>query len=235
MGLFDKVKEKTMQQMDTLKSKEITGKIEKVANNAISNYNESKKEQSITLPVKKQFSKTLSHISIRRDSKNYLYISKNFNSKATKYKFERFQWNGSTFTQETVTNGVVSTKGRLGKTIVGGLAFGPVGAVVGASGKRKSKVSSISKTTNQEIGSEGILFLRNIEDNSIKEVKLFLNSSQANNLERFVSNIDYIKSGENKTPPSDEVKELKELKELLDLNIITQEEFNLKKKKLLDL
>ncbi len=43
----------------------------------------------------------------------------------------------------------------------------------------------------KDIGSEGKIFLRNLEDNSIKEVKIFLYSSQVSNLERFIANVNY--------------------------------------------
>ncbi|EGO7725479.1 SHOCT domain-containing protein [Enterococcus faecalis] len=244
MDLFNKMKEVANNQYKTLKNKEISGNnigeiikpIENVANTALSNYEENKKEQKLVLSVKKSFSKKLDSIVLRRDINNYFYISKNYNPDAIKYLFERFEWNGSTTTQKTITKGDIKTKGRTGKTVVGAALLGPVGAIIGSSGKRKSKIDTESTTTTTEIGSEGKIFLRNPEDNSIKEIKVFLNSAQANNLERFIANIEYSDPKSLKTSKkSSTTEQLKELKELLDSEVITQEEFELKKRELLDI
>ncbi|WP_312187950.1 SHOCT domain-containing protein [Enterococcus sp.] len=248
MGLFDKVKDKASkavsEQFGNLKTKDIGGKnigdmikpLEDATNNAILNHQEDKNEQKIFLPVKKSFSKQLDSITLRRDTNNYFYVSKKYDPNATKYKFERFEWGGSTMTQETITTGNIKTKGRTGQTIAGAALLGPAGAIIGSTGKRKSKVDTKSTTTTTEIGSEGKIFLRSIEDNSIKEVSVFLDSAQASNLERFIANIDYTENTivEN-TNEHSSVQQLKELKELLDLGILTQEEFELKKKEILGL
>lgn len=247
MGLFDKVKDKATKavsdQIDNLKTKDIGGKnigemikpVENMANSAMVNRQEDKKEQKIVLSVKKPFSKNLDSITLRRDVNNYFYVSKKFDPNATKFKFERFEWGGSSMTQETITTGDVKTKGRTGQALAGGLLFGGAGASIGAAGKRNSKINTRSTTTTTEIGSDGKLFLRNVEDNSIKEVNVFLNSAQASNLERFIANIDYNENSNVATNEISSTQQLIELKELLDLGIITQEEFDQKKKELLGL
>lgn len=248
MGLFDKVKDKATkamsEQIDNLKTKDIGGKnigdmikpVEDIANTALSNHQEGKKEQKIILPVKKPFMKQLDSLTLRRDVNNYFYVSKKYDQNAVKYQFDRFEWGGSTVTQETITTGNIKTKGRTGQAIAGAALLGPAGAVIGSAGKRKSKVDTKSTTTTTETGSEGKIFLRDPADNSTKEVKVFLNSIQANNLERFLSNVDYAEdtTSEN-TSELSSMQQLKELKELLDLEIITQEEFELKKKEILGL
>ncbi len=248
MGLFDKVKDKATkamsEQIDNLKSKDIAGKnignmmkpIENAANTALSNHQENKKEQKIVLPVKKPFMKQLDSITLRRDINDYFYVSKKYDPNATKYQFERFEWNGSTITQETTTTGNIKTKGRTGQTITGAALLGPAGAIIGSAGKRKSKVDTKSTTTIKEIGSEGKIFLRNLENGSIEEIKVFLESAQASNLERFIANVDYTEdTNVEKSNEHSSTQRLKELKELLDLGIITQEEFELKKKEILEL
>lgn len=244
MGLFGKMKDKAtkavMDQVDNLKSKDVGGKnigamikpLETAATNAINNHNEDKKEQKLTLPVKKAFSKQLDFITLRRDTNDYFYISNKYDTGAPKFRFERFEWNGSSFTQETITKGEIKTKGRMGQSLVGAALLGPAGAVIGGSGKRKSKVDTKSTTTTHESGSEGKLYLRSILDESIKEVKVFLNAAQAANVERFIANIDYTEATQTGESATDQ---LIELKKLLDMDIITQEEFNAKKKELLGL
>lgn len=246
MGLFDKLKDKASKtvadQMDNLKSKDIGGKnigdlikpLEDTTNNIMTNHKEGKKEQVLTLPVKKPFSSQLGSITIRRDINNYFYLSNKYDPQAPRYKFERFDWGGSSFTEETITKGDIKTKGRMGQTLVGAAVAGPVGALVGASGKRKSKVDTTSKTTTTENGSEGTIYLRNVSDSSIKEVKVFLVSSEAENLERFIANVNY-KSQEAVTTEVDSIAELSRLKEMLDMDLITQEDFDNKKKQILGL
>ena len=247
MSLFDKLKDKTTkamsEQIDNIKSKDIGGKnigdmikpIENAANTALANHKEDKKEQKIVLPVKKPFMKQLDSITLRRDINNYFYVSKKFDPNAIKYKFERFEWGGSTMTQETITTGDIKTKGRMGQAIAGAALLGSAGAIIGSSGKRKSKVNTRSTTVATEIGSEGKIFLRNLDDNSIKEIKIFLNSAQANNLERFITNIDYTDNTNDNNEPTSYAQQLKELKELLDMGILTQEEFEQKKNEILNL
>ncbi|MCO5478525.1 hypothetical protein NG891_17490 [Enterococcus gallinarum] len=246
MGLFDKVKDKATkamsEQIDNLKSKDISGKnignmmkpIENAANTVLSNHQENKKEQKIILPVKKPFKKQLDSITLRRDINDYFYVSKKYDPNAIKHQFERFEWGGSTITQETITTGTIKTKGRTGQTIAGAALLGRTGAIIGSAGKRKSRVDTKSTTTAKEMGSEGKIFLRNLEDNSIKEVKVFLESAQASNLERFIANVNYTEDTTvEKSNEHSSTQQLKELKELLDLEIITQEEFELKKKEIL--
>lgn len=248
MGLFDKVKDKATkamsEQIDNLKSKDIAGKnignmmkpIENAASTALSNHQENKKEQKIVLPVKKPFMKQLDSITLRRDINDYFYVSKKYDPNATKYQFERFEWNGSAITQETTTTGNIKTKGRTGQTIAGAALLGSAGAIIGSAGKRKSKVDTKSTTTIKEVGSEGKIFLRNLENGSIEEIKVFLEPAQASNLERFIANVDYTEDTTvEKSNEHSSTQRLKELKELLDLGIITQEEFELKKKEILEL
>lgn len=157
--------------------------------------------------------------------KNMIQIPSNTNSN---------DWNGgSTIVQKTTTTGNIDTKGRTGQTITGAALLGPTGAIISSSGKRKSKVKTKSITTTKEIGSKGKIFLRNLEDNSIKEVKIFLYSSQVSNLEHFIANVDYREDTTvGRSNEHSSTQQLKELKELLDLGIITQEEFESKKKNL---
>lgn len=183
-----------MEWFDKLKEKEIGGKnigelikpLEDKTNEMLTNHAESKKEQVLTLPVKKALSKQLGSVMIRKDIEGYYYLSNKYDPQAPRYTFERFTWGGSTISQETTTKGDIKTKGRMGQTLVGAAVAGPVGGLIGASGKRKSKVETTSKTTTTEVGSEGVLYFRGL-DGTVKEVKVFLKAAEAENLERFVA------------------------------------------------
>lgn len=184
--------------------------------------------------MKKPFTKQLESITLKRDVNDYFYVSKKYDPNTIKYKFERFEWSGSTIAQETTNTGNINKKGQTGQTIADTAILGSTGGIISSSGKRKSKVKTKSITKIKEIGSEGTIFLQNLEDNSIKEVKVFLYSSQASNLERFIVNVDYRKdTNVGKSNEHSSTQQLKELKELLDLRIITQEEFESKKKEIL--
>lgn len=188
------MKEKASEQYDKVKNSEIGGKnigdlvnpLEKVVNKTIDNHNESKKEQKVTV-VTKSFGQQ-KNVVIRKDVESNYYLSSGYNPNSPRFTFERLDWGGSTFTQETITKGNIKTQGRVGSAIVGGAIAGSVGAIVGGSRKKKSKVDTKSTTTTTETGSKATIYLRKQEDDSIKEIKTTLTTAQANNLERFFAN-----------------------------------------------
>lgn len=147
--------------------------------------NEDKKEQKITVYVKKAFSKNKQPLVIRKDIKDLYYLSNKYDPDAIRYNFERISWGGSTFTQTTHTEGEIKTKGRMGSAMIGAGLAGTPGAMIGASRGRKSKVNTKSTTTSQEHGSEAIIFLRNIETDKIEEIKTQVNSAGFSNLQQF--------------------------------------------------
>ena len=135
----------------------------------------------------------------------------------------------------TVTKGGIS----IGKAVVGGVLFGGVGAVIGGtSGKRVTKATckslrikittkDISKPTvyinliSLETGTDGIVY-RTAYESSQKILSML----------DIISNADTFDDSTKTSSPADEVKKLKEL---LDMGAITQEEFDKKKRELLNL
>lgn len=127
----------------------------------------------------------------------------------------------------------------LGRAAAGGLLFGPAGAIVGAatgSSKTVGTVSNISITieTNSENKKEKKVFIpylamRKIKTNSLEYKDIM------KDLESLVGVLDDILD---KSVPQSNLSaadEIKKFKELLDMDVITQDEFDTKKKELLGL
>lgn len=108
------------------------------------------------------------------------------------FEFENFQFEGSTIIEHTKTTGTTKQKGKKGSALLGagiGSAFGPVGTIVGgvigASGKRKGKVSTNTITTQEEKPGLAKLYLRNIKTNEVKTIKAKITDAQADNIKLF--------------------------------------------------
>ena len=149
---------------------------------------------------------------------------------------------GIDFNSNYKTSYQTKTKGRSGSALVGGLVAGPVGAMIGGSRGRKSTTTS----TEKEVPSRCHL---HFEDQTHKEYVLpFLAlSKQVSFLEdHFLYSKEFENSNDVHTDNVNElntdssnsdstVDKLRNLKSLLDDGIITQEDFDAKKKQLLDL
>lgn len=140
---------------------------------------------------------------------------------------------------EILENGSSVASGGLGRAMVGGLLFGSAGAIVGASTRKQSNVCSDLKVKitvkdylkpafyitliNSDQKKSGLIYKTNMKlaQDLISQLQLIVNSMQA--------------SGErqNQTVVST-ADEIRKFKELFDDGIITQEEFDAKKKELLD-
>lgn len=77
------------------------------------------------------------------------------------YEIADFELIDIDFTPEYNQTVTSTTSGRGGQALVGGLVAGPVGAAVGASGKR----TTTSNVNSKEIMSWGIITLRNVSNN----------------------------------------------------------------------
>lgn len=261
MGLFDKMKEKGQQiiseQANTLKSKDIGGKnigdmikpLENAASKAKTNYDLGKSERILKVVSPKTFG-TNTNVYIRRNKNDLFYFDKAYNEESTSYLFQSYEWAGPDIesTSVTKTTGKTKQKGRMGRALVGGVLLGPVGAVAGASGKRKGTVdtTSVTKNIENEKDSKAKLVFKEVETGNIKEITIVNNSSKNAEIVSFFQNINpdipnadsILESMTNDVEGQSEksvVEQLKELKELVDLDIISQEEFDVKKKELLGL
>lgn len=128
----------------------------------------------------------------------------------------------------STTTSTVS-KGRSGSAIVGGIIAGPVGAVAGSARKKHS--SSTSET--REVASMAHL---SFIDNSGKKiiVNAEINSTIANILSEYFV-YENLPSDSDSPSTVSEADELVKFKKLLDEGIVTQEEFDMKKKQILGL
>ncbi len=139
------------------------------------------------------------------------------------------------------------TTGGVGRALVGGALFGNTGAIVGGvTGKKKTNKiieSLIIRITVNDIDNPIILLpiISSKTKTSSKEYTSAFNQAQkiistlnviANDKkENFIQKVEVIETPEN--GGHDPYEQLKKMKELLDVGIITQEEFDAKKKEIL--
>ncbi|WAW15416.1 DUF4428 domain-containing protein [Peptostreptococcus equinus] len=129
------------------------------------------------------------------------------------------------------------TSGGLGRATIGGIAFGGVGAVVGA-------VTSKKKTKKEILSLDILINMKNTNLPTIKVPFLFMKTKARSriyveateNVQNCISVFERIKDEIENTPQPTNISsadEIRSFKALLDEGIITQEEFDLKKKELL--
>ena len=130
----------------------------------------------------------------------------------------------------TLTSTVHKTSGKSGSALAGGLLFGPIGAVVGSSGKRKT--TSITNEYGIEIRTKNE-FAPIVRCCCIayKKVLVKLNSI-IDLLNETVENASDSNDSENSASGADEIMKYKKL---CDDGVITEEEFEAKKKQILGL
>ena len=151
------------------------------------------------------------------------------------YKFEEL---ADFYLDQTPANTVVTTttkkKGGITRAIVGSMIAGPVGAVVGASTAGSVSTSTQSTNTTKCYYYEIECYSGNVKKaimppDGFKEFAI-----QCIN-ERNKTNNKFNDNNTKELPEVDAISEIKKFKELLDMGAISQEEFNQKKKELLNL
>lgn len=179
------------------------------------------------------------------------------------YMVISYEWNGPQYNTVTNSNtqGTKIKKGKAGRIGVGaliGAPLSPAGALVGAAmgagskGVENTKSHTTSISQQFEIPTPATLKLKNIEtcevfgltfnctsqlDAKIKALRFESEMPETpvseNLLENNSSETHFIQ--ESAATASDPYEELRKLKELLDMDIITQDEFDAKKRQLLNL
>lgn len=137
---------------------------------------------------------------------------------------------------ELIENNSIKTKSGLGKAIVGGVIAGPAGMITGAVLGRGQEgpelINSLSLKINLKQESYCLLVFisKKTKQNSLSAQAAWTNVIRlTDKLDEILPDLPSI--DENRTNNFDN---LKNLKELLDLEIITQEEFDIKKKEFLN-
>lgn len=146
---------------------------------------------------------------------------------------------------EIQEDGASVVKGSVGRSLIGGLFFGITGAVIGSSGKRKisnfcTDLRLLIRLNDLE---EPLLNMQVINFQVDKQSAVYKNAKQM--LYEICAYLEYmindktLEQSAKETNVSEENKttkeKLNELKELLNENYITEEEYNEKKKKILNL
>lgn len=144
---------------------------------------------------------------------------------------------------ELIEDGETITKSGLGRAVAGGLVFGGAGAIVGAVTGKKSK--SICNSMKIKLTLKNT-YRDNININLIttdtKKSSIIYKASQTN-AQNCISALQIITDINNQTSnqksdvsiPTSDADEILKFKQLLDSGIISQEEFEQKKKQLLGL
>jgi ribosomal protein L37AE/L43A len=143
---------------------------------------------------------------------------------------------------ELLEDGESITKGGLGRAITGGLLFGGIGAVVGGitGGKRsKSICNSLKiKITVNDMRSPVVyinLLATATKKDSFTYKSIYKSAQEILSTLQLICNSPKVPEENSNVHPKSNADEILKFKNLLDQGIITQEEFDLKKKQLLGL
>ena len=164
-----------------------------------------------------------------------------------------YSWSGPVYNSVTTSRTVGSSssqtvkKGKSGKILTGaiiGTAFGPIGTAVGAAigaggkGKATTQGTSISDTNQltQKVEQPGtaVLKFRRVTDGCIIPITIMCNTSIDAKIKCFQFKKEQSASDVSKNT-AEALKGIKALKELLDMGAISEEEFETKKKQILNI
>ena len=192
-------------------------------------------------------------VTMRQQVDGKIYFN---NDDTTLYEFIDFIWDGPKYQNITKSEtigkekGKTKRKGRLIGAAVGTVLLPGIGTVIGVAhgtGNKKSKNKIRSNTVTYdktvEIDSAAFIKLKKIDTNEILSLYITCNSKIRNELLAFDQNKDQVytfkedtvENANEETYSVDPYEEIRKVKELLDMGIITQEEFDTKKKELLGL
>ena len=170
------------------------------------------------------------------------------------YDIIGYEWNGPIFENvidshsQGSSNSTTVKKGKAGKmatgAIVGSILFPGVGTIVGAAvgagGKSKKNTSGTQNSSSQQVhkqvekDSTAILKLQRASDGALCSITIKCNSTLDAKIRCFIIQ-EQPTAKEVSKDTTEALKGIKALKELLDMGAITQEEFDSKKKQILNL
>lgn len=185
-----------------------------------------------------------SNLSIHQMNDGLIYLNSN---KDVPLRLLNYEWSGPLYNtiskSDTIENhkGKTKRKGRILGAVVGTVLLPGVGTVIGAAhgtGNKKHKGKTQANTTTSqsqvEIFAPATLRLENINTKEIAVISCDI-KSELNAQLLSIKCIEENSVLENDDNINDPYEEIKKAKELLDMGILTQEEFDKKKKELLDL
>lgn len=195
-------------------------------------------------------SSLMPNITIYQQNDGFVYFNKD---DTVLFEFCEYVWDGPQYRTivNTVTKGKekgeTKRKGRIIGAVVGTALLPGVGTVIGAThgtGNKKSKknMNSHSKTYEdiEEVKTPASIKVKNLETGEYCVLTFDCDSKLNSLLSQFIQTtskeIEYKNNEDNNIETinaNDSYEELKKVKELLDMGIITQEEFDIKKKELL--
>lgn len=155
--------------------------------------------------------------------------------KTRKYKFEEI------LKYEVIENGDSVVKGTAGKALVGGLFFGLGGALIGSASSKKinNKCNDLSINIYLNDISTPNIILPIIKSEILKNSAYYTESvslaKSVCGLLEFAINQKEITGEENFSEPKSDKEKLKELKEMFEEGLVSEEEYNQKKKQILDI
>ena len=175
---------------------------------------------------------------LRQKQNNLVYFENDDNNR--EYNLISFEWSGPKFVQRSnTTTETTGKKKGIGRAIIGGAIAGPAGAIVGGvTGKSTGTSTSNTSFYEEEVATKSLMVLKDLEDNEHMTLQIKIFSKDAEIISTMLAKENSTKSifVESPTKPTtDPFDEVIRFKELLDQGIITQDEFDIKKKELLGL
>lgn len=186
----------------------------------------------------------MSQFNITKNLGGFLYVDEGnkkigipLNSNVSE-EFEVFDYS-DIISYEIIEDGQTLATGGLGRALIGGAFFGLAGAIAGGTSKKiKSTCNKLQIKENINNMNRPTMYINLIESLNVKKSGSIYKS--ASSIAQDIISILEIISHENEvsknSSSSDSIaEEIKKYKELLDIGAITQEEFDAKKKQLLQL
>ena len=127
-------------------------------------------------------------LKFRKAENGLYYFGNSFQEGAGHLKLVDFIWDGPQYNLISKTTGKNKTHGRAGSALIGAAVAGPVGAVVGASLGKKTKVNTTTTTTQQELDTVAFLVFESTETGTRVQKEIKCNTNIANEVRRLSFN-----------------------------------------------
>lgn len=209
-----------------------------------------KEENSVIIEVisapKKSGISQNSKCKLWQQKDGYVYFN---NNDSILYELINYSWEGPKYKNQSIShtnsdkNEKTKRKGRLTGAALGTIILPGAGTIIGAAigtgnktKKGKEESHTISNETQIEIDSNASILLKKKDSNDQISLLIKCNSVINNELLAFSPTSSFEnKNNDDSIISNENFEKLKKLKELLDMDIISQEEFDQKKKDILNI